>query len=48
MELNEPYLFGNEISYLKKCIDNNKLTYGSYINKFENIVKKYFDMKFTD
>ena len=47
MELNEPYLFGNEINYLKKCIDNNKLTYGSYINKFENIVKKYLGIKFA-
>ena len=41
MELNEPYLFGNEINYLKECIDKNQLTFGSYIDKFESIVKKY-------
>jgi len=38
MELNEPYLFGNEINYLKECIEKNQLTFGSYIIKFLNIL----------
>ena len=47
MELNEPYLFGNEIDYLKKCIDKNQLTTGSYLKKFENIVRKYLGLKYA-
>ncbi len=44
----EPYFFGNEKKYLKKCIDTNWVSsQGEYINLFEDSIRKFHKTKYA-
>ncbi len=46
--LHEPIFKGNELKYLKKCLDSTWVsTSGYFIDKFENEVKKYTKSKYA-
>ena len=46
--LHEPYFFGKEINFLKKCIDTKWVsTSGEYVSKFEEDVKKFTKAKYA-
>jgi|TARA_B100000795_G_scaffold150551_1_gene112739 perosamine synthetase len=46
--LNEPFLTGNEKSYLLDCINSNWIsTSGYYVNKFEQEVANYVDSRYA-
>ncbi len=47
MELHEPIFKGNELKYIKKCFKDNLITFGTFINKFENAIKKYLKIKYA-
>ena len=48
IELNSPYLKGNEIKYLIDCIKSNWLSgSGPYVNKFEKKITKYTNAKYS-
>ena len=44
----EPYLNGNEKSYLSECIDTNWVSsQGKFINKFETALADYHGVKYA-
>ena len=46
--LSEPYLFGNENKYIKKCIETGWVSSaGSFVNKFEKSISKYTGSKYA-
>jgi aminotransferase in exopolysaccharide biosynthesis len=46
--LHEPYFCGNEWKYVKKTIDDNYVSsIGSFVNKFENQIKKFTKAKYA-
>ena len=45
--LNSPNLSGNELKYLKKCIDTNWISSGKFVNLFENKISQYTKSKFA-
>ncbi len=47
-QLHTPIFFGNEIKYLKDCIDTGYVSYvGKFVNKFEKKLSNYTKSKFT-
>jgi len=42
--LYKPYLNGNENLYINKCISNNWISKGPFINEFESALEKYFEV----
>ncbi len=47
-QLHTPIFFGNEIKYLKDCIDTGYVSYvGKFVEKFEKKLSKYTKSKFT-
>ena len=47
MELHEPIFQGNELKYIKECFKENLITYGTFVNKFENAIKKFVKIKYA-
>ena len=46
--LHEPYFCGNEWKYVKKTLDENYVSsIGSFVNKFENQIKKFTKSKYA-
>ena len=46
--LHEPYFCGNEWSYVKKTLDENYVSsIGSFVNKFEDQIKKFTKSKYA-
>ena len=46
--LHEPYFSGNEWKYVKKTLDENYVSsIGSFVNKFENQIKKFTKSKYA-
>lgn len=46
--LSVPVIRGNEWKYIKECLDTGWVSYaGSYVEKFENIVKEYAGSKYA-
>jgi perosamine synthetase len=46
--LHEPYFCGNEWNYVKKTLDENYVSsIGSFVNKFENQIKKFTKSKYA-
>ena len=46
--LHEPYFCGNEWKYVKKTLDDNYVSsIGSFVNKFENQIKKFTKSKYA-
>jgi len=46
--LHEPYFFGNEWNYVKKTLDENYVSsIGSFVNKFEDQIKKFTKSKYV-
>ena len=47
-QLHTPIFFGNEIKYLKDCIDTGYVSYvGKFVKKFEKKLSNYTKSKFT-
>ncbi len=47
INLCEPKIFNNEISYISEAIKKNELATGKYIIKFENEIKKFTKSKYS-
>ena len=47
MHLHEPIFKGNELKYIKQCFKENLVTIGTFINKFENKIKKILNIKYA-
>ncbi len=45
--VNEPYISGKEIKYLKESIKSNELSIGKFKGKFENKIKQYCKSKYV-
>ena len=46
--LSIPNISGNEWQYVKECLDTGWVSsVGSYVNKFEDIIKNYTGAKYT-
>ena len=45
--LSEPYIIGNEITYIKNSIQKRELTFGKYCNLFNNSIKKLTKSKYS-
>ena len=45
--VNEPYISGKEIKYLKESIKSNELSIGKFKGKFENNIKQYCKSKYV-
>ena len=45
--LHEPHIFGNELKYVKSCLEDNSISsFGKYIKKFEKILLNYTNAKY--
>jgi len=47
IHLSEPSFNGNEIKYLKDCINSGYVTSGKFVNKFENAISKYVGAQYA-
>ena len=47
MQLHEPLLFGNEVKYLKKCIESNEISFGEFNQKFEKKISNLLKVKYA-
>ena len=47
MNLHEPIFIGNELKYIKRCFKENLISIGTFVNKFEDKIKKYLSIKYA-
>ena len=45
--VNEPYIIGNELKYLRKSINQNELSVGEFQKKFQKKLEKYCKSKYV-
>ena len=45
--LHKPYLIGNEKKYLYQCINDNWITSGKFINRFEDNISNYLNINYA-